>query len=110
MNLLTLDEARRAVVVSVGNLLHLAECRDTHRLEQLLWGVGGLDGLSEDDRALAYAHHRVLKAIEDQGYGWAAAEELEGICSAAGLAEGRRDSEPVLAAALPPWSDSPFAA
>ncbi len=54
MNLLTLDEARQAVVVSAGSLLHLAECPDTHRLEQLLWGVGGLDGLSEDDRALAY--------------------------------------------------------
>ncbi len=110
MNMFSLDEARRAVVVSAGNLLHLAECPDTHRLEQLLWGAGGLEGLSEDDRALAHAHQRVLKAIEDQDYGWAAAEELEGICSAVGLAEGRRDCEPVLAAAVPPWSDASFAA
>lgn len=111
MNLLTLDEARRAVVVSAGSLVFLAECSNSHRLEQLLWGGdGGLDDLSEDDRALAHAHYRVLKAVEDQGYGWAAAEELEGICSAVGLAEGRRDCEPVLAAAVPPWSDSSFAA
>ncbi len=110
MNMLTLDEARRAVVISAGNLLRWAECPDTHRLEQLLWGSDGLDDLSEVDLALAHDHHQVLEAVEAQGYGWAAAEELEGICSAAGLAEGRRDSEPVLAAAVPPWSDSSFAA
>ena len=110
MNLLSLDEARRAVVVSAGNLLYLVECADTHRLERLLSGSDELVGLSEDDRALAHAHHRVLKAVGEQGYAWAAAEELEGICSAVGLAEGRRDCEPILDAALPPWSESPSAA
>ena len=91
MILLTVDEARRVVIASAGAVLAYAACADTRRLEDVLWGRDGLEGERLPDQALARAHRRVLAHVEALGYGGEAADELEGICSAAGLEEGRRD-------------------
>ena len=91
MMLLTIDEARRLVIASAGAVLAYASCGDNRRLEGVLWGRDGFEGESLPDQALARAHRRVLGHVERLGYGADMADELEGICSAAGLAEGRRD-------------------
>lgn len=91
MMLLTVDEARRVVIASAGAVLAYAACAEIRRLEAVLWGRDDLQGERLPDQALARAHRRVLAAVEALGYGGEAADELEGICSAAGLEEGRRD-------------------
>ena len=89
--LLTIDEARRVIVASAGNVLAYAACPDNGRLEAVLWGRDEFEGESVPDQALAGAHRRVLRHLEDLGYGADVAEELEGVCSAAGLDDGCRD-------------------
>ena len=91
MILLTLDEARRVVIASAGAVLAYAACGDNRRIQAALWGHDGFEGESLSDQALFRAHRRVLALVEALGYGGEAAEELEGICSAAGLDGGRRD-------------------
>ena len=93
MTLLTIDEARRVVIASAGALLAYAACGDNRRLEAVLWGRDDFEGESLPDQALARAHRRVLAHIDALGYGGEAADELEGICSAAGLEDGRRDCD-----------------
>ncbi len=117
--LLNIEEARRVVVASAGAVLVYAACPDTRRLEEVLWGRDDFEGQGVPDQALARAHRRLLAHVEALGYGAELAQELEGICSAAGLADGRRDydfifevlgSEPLDfagAEAFWPW---PFAA
>ncbi len=90
---LTIDEARRVVIASAGAVLAYASCGDNRRLEGVLWGRDGFDGQSLADQALARAHRRVLAHVEALGYGAEVADELEGICSAAGLEDGRRDCD-----------------
>lgn len=97
MMLLTIEEARRVLVESAGELLAKAGCSDTARLEEALWGRDHLDGESPADQALAWAHRRALAHLDALGYGGDAADQLEGICSAAGLADGRRDYDFVAA-------------
>lgn len=95
--LLTIDEARRVLVVSAGELLAKASCTDNARLEAALRSEDQLEGESPADQALAWTHRRVLAHLEALGYGGDAADQLEGICSAAGLADGRRDFDFVAA-------------
>lgn len=89
--LLTIEEARRVLIASAGELLAKATCTDTGRLEEALWGRDRLEGESPTDQALAWTQRRVLAHLEALGYGGDAADQLEGVCSAGGLAEGRRD-------------------
>jgi hypothetical protein len=91
VTLLSIDEARRVVIASAGAVLAYAACPDTRRLEEVLWGREDFEGESMPDQALARAHRRVLAHVEALGYGAELAEELEGVCSAAGLEDGRRD-------------------
>ena len=90
MTLLTIDEARRLVIASAGAVLAYASC-DNRRLEAVLWGHDDFEGESLANQALAPAHRRVLDHVERLGFGSDMASELEGICSAAGLENGRRD-------------------
>ena len=117
--LLTIDEARRVVVASAGAVLAYAACDDNRRLEAVLWGRDDFEGQSLPDQALARAHRRVLATVEALGYGAELAEELEGVCSAAGLEDGRRDydfvfevlgPEPLDFAGAVPFWPWPFAA
>jgi hypothetical protein len=115
--LLTIDEARWVLTASAGAVLAKAACADNHRLEAALWGRDDFADQSLPDQVLARAHHSVLAHLEALGYGGEVADELEGICSAAGLEEGRRDFDFVAdvlgaedlpgVAAIWPW---PFAA
>jgi len=91
-----------------------AACADNRRLEAVLWGRDGFDGESPLDQALARAHQLVLSEVAALSYGGDVADELEGICSAAGLQDGRRDYDFIVdvlgwegAEPLWPW---PFAA
>jgi hypothetical protein len=91
MSLLTLDEARRAVVTSGRRLLRRCDTGDQFTVAVMLWGAGGLEGLSARDRALADRHRRVLDDVIALGYGAEAADELAGIASAAGFDPDRID-------------------
>jgi len=91
VTLLTIDEARRVVIASAGAVLAYAACPDNGRLEAVLRGQDDFEGESLQDQALARAHRRVLTHVETLGYGAELSEELEGVCSAAGLEDGLRD-------------------
>lgn len=95
--LLTIEEGRRLLVASAGKLLAMIECPDTARLAEALWGRDPLGDGSMADQALAAAHRRLLAHLDALGYGGDAADQLGGICEAAGLAEGRRDYDFVAA-------------
>ncbi len=84
MILWSLDEARTAVADSATAVLTHAEC-DLATRAYLLWGAGAMEGLSPADEALSRRHRFVLDAVVELGYAWVAVEELEGLCSAAGL-------------------------
>jgi len=60
-------------------------------VQAVLWGREGFDGERLPDQALARAHQLVLAEVAALGYGGDVADELEGICSAAGLEDGHRD-------------------
>ena len=96
MTLLTVDEARAAVVASAARLLRLAECSPA-TLELMLFGVDAGDDRGVNDHLLALEHHRVLEVVRSSGHGWIIEDELEGVASAAALAEGERRWEVVAA-------------
>ncbi len=92
MTLWTLDEARAAVATSAAAILERTGC-DFGTRAYLVWGAGGMEGLSPVDEVLSRRHRRVLDALIELGYAWVAVEELEGLCSAAGIddaGEGER--------------------
>lgn len=103
----TLDEARAAVAASAAAVLDHARC-DLAGRAYLVWGAGGMDGLSPADEVLSRRHRWVIDALIELGYAWVAVEELEGLCSAAGIDDG--DGEPDVGEA--PGGDErwPFAA
>ena len=107
MILWSLDEARAAVAASATAVLSHAEC-DIATRAYLVWGAGGMEGLSAPDEALSRRHRFVLDALVELGYAWVAVEELEGLCSAAGL--GDDDGEPCLDEVADPAERWPFAA
>jgi hypothetical protein len=77
--LLTLDEARAAVVRSAARCVAESRCAPSG-LERMLWGQGG--DWSTTDRALAADHRQVLDEVARAGHGWIVAEQVEGIISA----------------------------
>ncbi len=97
MTLWTLDEARAAVVASAAAILSQAQC-DLGTRAYLVWGAGGIQELSAVDEVLSRRHREVLDAVIDQGYAWAAVEELEGLCSAAGIDDAKGDAISLLSA------------
>jgi hypothetical protein len=103
----TLDEARATVATSATAILDHAQC-DLDTRSYLVWGAGGMEGLSPADEVLSRRHRWVLDALIELGYAWVAVEELKGLCSAAGIddADGDADvDEP------PGWGERwPFAA
>ncbi len=83
----TLDEARAVVAASAAAILDHAQC-DLATQAALVWGAGGTEGLSPADEALSRCHRWVLDALIELDYAWVAVEELEGLCSAAGIDDG----------------------
>ncbi len=107
MTLWSLDEARCAVVASATVVLTEAEC-DIATRGYLVWGAGGMDGLSSADQVLSVGHRCVLDTLVGLGYAWVAVEELEGVCSAAGICDD--DREPSVDDLPEPGERWPFAA
>jgi hypothetical protein len=87
----TLDEARAAVAASAAAVLDQAQC-DLAARAYLVWGAGGMEGLRPVDEVLSRRHRWVLDALIELGYAWVAVEELEGLCSAAGIDDGDGDA------------------
>jgi hypothetical protein len=113
----TLDEARAAVAASAAAILDHAQC-DLGTRSYLVWGAGGMEGLSPADEVPSRRHRSALDALIELGYAWVAAEELEGLCSAAGIdgdgdadvdeapgwaSTGPSPPEPPARPALAPW-------
>ena len=87
--LLSLDEARAAVVASSARLLRWAEGPPAS-LERMLWGLDPGAQAGVGDHLLAIEHAAVLEAVRAAGHDWVVPEQLEGIVAAAGLAQGQR--------------------
>jgi hypothetical protein len=82
--LLTLDEARAAVSESALDLVHNTSL-DDERLRMTIWGRGPRLMLPSREAARVWAHRRLLGLLRTEGLGWLVEEELEGVCSYAGL-------------------------
>lgn len=85
--LLTIDEARTAVVRSSLHCLTNATCNPVG-LVAMLWGLPAGPTWSRSDAALAARQGQVLAAVAACGHEWVIPYELEGIFSATGLDEG----------------------
>jgi len=92
MNVLSLDEARLAIVTSARRLLRRCATDDPFTVVCMLWGAG-LEHLDGRDRTLADRHRQLLDVLIVAGYWAEAADELDGISSAAGLDDGRIEGE-----------------
>ena len=82
--LLTLDEARAAVCQSALGLIRNTSL-DEVRLLECLSGRSARLVLPSEERARVSAHLRLINALRADGLSWLVEEELEGICSYAGL-------------------------
>jgi hypothetical protein len=91
--LLTLDEARSAVVRSAARCVAESRCAPSG-LQRMLWGQAG--EWSTADRALAAHHRQVLEEVARAGHGWIVAAQVEGIISAT---EGAGGAEAVVSLA-----------
>jgi hypothetical protein len=85
--LLTVDEARTALVRSSLHCLTNATCNPVG-LVAMLWGLPAGPTWSRQDAALAARQGQVLHAVAVCGHEWVIPYELEGIFSATGLDEG----------------------
>ncbi len=85
--LLTIDEARSAVVRSSLRCLTDAACNPVGRVA-MLWGLPAGPTWTTSDARLAGMQRQVLDAVAACGHDWVIAYELEGILSATGLDEG----------------------
>ena len=95
------DEASERVAASALTLA-LVDV-DPHEIADLLVGAGTLEGLSAPERAIVSAHWRTLAWAVDQGYGWEAEAQMEGIASALGLEHGVCDWEQLFSVFPDPW-------
>jgi hypothetical protein len=83
--LLTLDEARSAVASSSLRLLRLADA-PPEVLARMIWGsLEATECPGSRNRRLFACHRRVLRLVERAGHGDVIDDELDGVCSAAGL-------------------------
>jgi hypothetical protein len=98
-DLLTVDEARTAVVRSSLRCLTNATCNPIGMVA-MLWGLPAGPTWSRTDAILASAQRRVLDSVAGCGHDWIIAAELEGILSATGLDEGQFSGAEALIAAL----------
>lgn len=87
--LMTADEARAEIVAAACHLLTTIEVDDPFVVNAMLWGAGAIDGLTRADRTLARRHRRILDSLIASGYAGEVVDELDGICSACELADGR---------------------
>jgi hypothetical protein len=85
--LLTIDEARSAVVRSSLRCLTDAACNPVGRVA-MLWGLPAGPTWTTSDARLAGMQRQVLDAVAACGHDWVIPYELEGILSATGLDEG----------------------
>lgn len=93
--LLTLDEARAAVASSSLRLLRLADAPPEllKRMLRCSFEAPGVGCLDSRNRRLLACHRRVLGLVERAGHGDVIDDEVDGICSAAGLPGESADSE-----------------
>ncbi len=82
--LLTLDEARAALCRSALGLIRNTSL-DEARLLECLWDRNARLALPPDERARVSTHRTLINALRADGLSWLVEEELEGICSYAGL-------------------------
>lgn len=80
MGLYTVEEARLEFVRSSLILLENVDAIDSV-LCNLVGGVGGGMSLSPTGRGVAYLHRELISELNANGYGWAVADEIEGIVS-----------------------------
>jgi hypothetical protein len=93
--LMTAEEARLAVVRSARRCLTEATGAPIVILA-MLWGLPAGQDWSSDDVDLAAAHQRALAEISRAGHEEIIADELAGISSATGLADGRLSNVDVI--------------
>lgn len=87
--LLTVDEARSALIASAERLLTGADTDDVFHLAAMLWGAGDIPNqLNPHDRRYAERHRRTLDWLIAAGYQGEIVDELDGISSAVGLDDG----------------------
>ena len=95
------DEAAERVAASALTLalvdVEPAECA------QLLLGQGALHGLPAPQRAIAWAHRRVLSWAVEQGYADVVEAQMEGVASALGLDDGVCDWDQLFSVFPEPW-------
>ena len=108
LELLTVDEARTAVVRSAARCLQRAECPVDRKIA-MLWALPGGPGWTAEDEQLAVAHRVVLENVVAVGRADVYAPELLGIQSATGLDKGEFCGLETVLAQLAPDDENPLA-
>jgi hypothetical protein len=78
--LMTIDEARAALVASSLELIRVVDC-DLRRTTRLLHGNGRTTGLSSRQRRVVASHRMLVRTLAADGLGGVVEEELEGLVS-----------------------------
>ena len=108
LELLTVDEARTAVVRSAARCLQRAECPPDGRIA-MLWALPGGPGWTAEDEQLAAGHRVILENVAAVGRADVIAPELLGIQSATGLDKGVFCGLETILAQLAPEGETPLA-
>ena len=78
--LMTVDEARSALVASSLELIRAVDC-DLARALRLLHGTGRTTGLTPRQRTIVLSHRMLVRTLTADGLGNIVEEELEGLGS-----------------------------
>ncbi|MDQ3956274.1 MAG: hypothetical protein M3285_12080 [Actinomycetota bacterium] len=78
--LMTIDEARAALVSSSLKVIRLVNC-DLARTCRLLQGTGRTTGFSQGQRRAVSEHRLLVQSLQTDGLGTVVDEEIEGLTS-----------------------------